>query len=227
MKKMFAVLVLMMAFMAMTTVVATAGDGCAASKTTKTETAEKAHEGCASKATATQAAAKTGCTGHADATHAAAKSGCTGHTDATHAASHKADCTAHDGVKCASVNLAIEGMVCQSCESAIKSALTGMPGVLQVEKISYKEGRAVVCVDPAKVKDVELVKAVTDKGYKAEVMPAVATAAATAEAGATNVAAKSGCAQATSACAKICGAAKATATNDTDKKAGCEEKKSN
>ena len=226
MKKMLAVLVLMMAFMAVTTVVATAGDGCAASKVSKTETAEKAHEGCASKTQATQAAAKTGCTGHVDATHAAAKSGCAGHTEAEHAA-HKAECTAHGGANCQSVALSIEGMVCQSCESTIKSALMEMPGVLHVEKISYKEGKALVCIDEAKVKDAELVKAVTNKGYKAEVMPAVVTAAATAEAGATNAAAKSGCAQATSACAKICGAAKATASKDTEKKADCGEKKSN
>ncbi|MBD3333616.1 hypothetical protein GF356_12270 [candidate division GN15 bacterium] len=200
MKKMLTVLVLMMAFMAMTSVVATAHDGCA-SKTTKTETAEKATK------------------------IDKAKAGCTGHTDATHAA-HKAECTHHDGVKCASLNLSIEGMVCQSCESVIKATLTEMPGVLAVEKISYKEGKALVCVDPAKVKDAELVKAVTNKGYKAEVMPAVATDATTATA--TKASAKSSCAKATSACAKICGKAKqASASKDSDKKTGCEEKKSN
>jgi len=169
MKKMLTVLVIMVAFMTMTSVVAFAGDGCAAAKTAKTETAEKtkAATTCASKAEVTQAVAKTGCAGHTEAEHAA----------------HKAECTAHKGGDCKSIALSIDGMVCQGCEGSIKAALAKVPGVLHVEKISHTDGKAVVCIDPDKVKDADLVTAVTNKGYKAEVVPAMAAAATPVKAG--------------------------------------------
>lgn len=76
--------------------------------------------------------------------------------------------------KCAMVDMSIKGMTCGGCETTIKTALENTPGVLKVESISYKDGLAHVCFDPDKVNLDNMTKVVVDKGYEAQIIPAVA-----------------------------------------------------
>ncbi len=85
--------------------------------------------------------------------------------------------------KCETTSLNISGMTCGGCESSITTALMKQEGVIKVVSIDHKSGLATVCFDPTKVESANLAKLVTSKGYKAEVIAAVATS----EAGATNV----------------------------------------
>ncbi len=74
------------------------------------------------------------------------------------------------------VQVSINGMTCVGCENSIKSTLTALPGVVKVGKVSHQEGLAVVVVDTKQTDCTSsVVKAVTNKGYKAEIIPAVAT----------------------------------------------------
>jgi copper chaperone CopZ len=73
------------------------------------------------------------------------------------------------------VSMNIKGMTCGGCESTVKTALTDVDGVVCVKSIDHKSGTAMVYVDDNKMKDNGwLTKAVTNKGYQAEVIPAVA-----------------------------------------------------
>lgn len=85
--------------------------------------------------------------------------------------------------KCETASLNISGMTCGGCESSITTALMKQEGVIKVVSIDHKSGLATVCFDPTKVESANLAKLVTSKGYKAEIIAAVATD----EAGATNV----------------------------------------
>ena len=76
---------------------------------------------------------------------------------------------------CDFTEISITGMTCTSCETILTGALEKVPGVAKVVMISYKDGKAVVAVDRKKAKGDFLVKAVADNGYKAEIIPAVAT----------------------------------------------------
>jgi copper chaperone CopZ len=76
---------------------------------------------------------------------------------------------------CGVVKLSVEGMTCGGCEQTVSAALEKAPGVYKVVKVDYKEGLALVCVNQKESSDETLAKAVTDTGYKAEVVPAVAT----------------------------------------------------
>lgn len=76
---------------------------------------------------------------------------------------------------CEMVSMSIKGMTCTGCEQGITTALMKLDGVKKVVSISHKEGSALVCIDPTKVKGEALVTAVVDKGYQAEIIPAVAT----------------------------------------------------
>lgn len=119
------------------------------------------------------------------------------------------------------IDMSIKGMTCTGCESTITACLSGLPGVVKVGKVSYKDGTAFVLVDPKKVQNESMVKAVSDKGYTAEIIPAVSitpigtqlTGDAKQPCGA---AAAAACAQ---KCAKPCGAAatKTAATEKTEK----------
>lgn len=73
------------------------------------------------------------------------------------------------------VNMSVKGMTCGGCESSVKASLEKIDGVVKVCNISYKENMAVVVIDPAKVKSDVITTAVTNKGYTAEIIPAVAT----------------------------------------------------
>lgn len=114
-------------------------------------------------------------------------------TSGSHMMSAKGQCTAGEAAACAAkmglpveecqklcatgeytmVSMSVKGMTCTSCESKISAGLTQVPGVVKVGKVSYQEGTAYVMVDPKKVKNEELVKAVGDTGYQAEIIPAV------------------------------------------------------
>ena len=70
--------------------------------------------------------------------------------------------------------ISIEGMTCGSCENSVKEALMKVDGVNRVVSISHVDKNAIVCVDATKNSNEALVKAVADKGYSAEIIPAVA-----------------------------------------------------
>jgi len=66
------------------------------------------------------------------------------------------------------IELKVTGMTCGHCEAAVDKALTAVPGVVQVVKVSRTEERVVVDGDP----DVAaLIAAIEEEGYHAE-MPA-------------------------------------------------------
>jgi copper chaperone CopZ len=70
--------------------------------------------------------------------------------------------------------IAVTGMTCTSCEKTISAALAEVPGVTEVVKVCHKSAEAVVKVDPAEVENARLTQAIADKGYQAEIIPAVA-----------------------------------------------------
>jgi len=154
-------------------------------------------------------------------------------SDNSHQMSAKGQCTPGEAAACAAklglsleecqklcasgeyshVNMSIKGMTCTGCENTITTCLQALPGVVKVGVVSYKDGTAFVMVDPKKVKNEDLVMAISDKGYQAEVIPAVSVTPANVQIGAQHpcgVAAASACAK---KCAKPCGAA----TPKTDK----------
>ena len=69
--------------------------------------------------------------------------------------------------------MSIKGMTCGSCENSVKTALTKIEGVKHVMSVSHKNETAVVCIDPTTCKTESLVKAVTAKGYTAQMVNAV------------------------------------------------------
>jgi len=71
--------------------------------------------------------------------------------------------------------MSVKGMTCGGCESSVKASLAKMDGVYEVAKVCHKGEVAVVVVDPKKVQDDALAQTVTNKGYEAQIMPAVAT----------------------------------------------------
>ncbi len=70
--------------------------------------------------------------------------------------------------------ISIEGMTCGSCENSVKEALLKVDGVNRIISISHVDKNAIVCIDATKNSNEALVKAVADKGYSAEIIPAVA-----------------------------------------------------
>lgn len=112
------------------------------------------------------------------------------------------------------VNMSIKGMTCGGCEGSVTAALEKTPGVVKVVSVNYKDGSALVCIDPAKTKAETLTQTVSNKGYEAQIIPAVATT------GATTKAAGAGC-------SKTCSPAEAAAcaAKDTKAKTGAEGSK--
>ena len=76
--------------------------------------------------------------------------------------------------KCEVVSLNITGMTCDGCESSITTALMEQKGVFKVVSIDHKTRLATVCFDPIKTDSDKLAKLVTKKGYKSEILAAVA-----------------------------------------------------
>jgi copper chaperone len=183
---------------------ALAGANCGGSKT-----ADKTAKTCGAKAT--QASAKTeGMTPE----QCAAKMGMTPEECAKlcgmSAEEHAKLCAGKE--HCGFTQMSVKGMTCGGCESSVKSALSSVDGVHKVIKVDYKTGTALVCCDPTKVDGKALTTAVTNKGYEAEIIPAVAKTTTTDDK-ASKVAGK-GCAP---GCAKTC-AAHAKTGGCTDKK---------
>ncbi len=109
----------------------------------------------------------------------------------THATSKDGQCTI-DGIKCDVTTLSVSGMTCGGCEKAVTAALVEVPGVVKVGKVCHKAGEATVYYDAEKTTAEALTAAVVDKGYKAEVIPAVAKTT-DAETASELTAAKAGC----------------------------------
>lgn len=68
------------------------------------------------------------------------------------------------------VSIAVQGMHCGDCSAKVTAALQGIDGVEAVA-VDYQSGAAEVAYDPAKVSPDELVKAIVDTGYQAELKP--------------------------------------------------------
>ena len=67
------------------------------------------------------------------------------------------------------VELAIEGMTCESCAVGLQHTLGRVPGVVSAE-VRYSEGRALIGTDPtAAVPAQSLVRAVEKAGYQAHI----------------------------------------------------------
>ncbi|MDX9858504.1 MAG: cation transporter [candidate division Zixibacteria bacterium] len=165
---------------------------------------------CASKATtaaatsdakATMVGSKSSC--GATATKAGAESACSaGKSDVTTAAAD-ADMAGFTLVK-----MSVNGMTCGGCEKSVTAALEKVDGVVKVKKVCSSEGVALVYVDPAKVKDNALLTtAVANKGFAAEVIPAVSKTSS--ETSMTKTGAD--------ACSKTCTAAEKAACSGTKK----------
>ena len=161
-------------------------------------------------------------------------------SDKLHQMSAKGQCTPEEAAACAAklgispeecqklcasgeyshVNMSIKGMTCTGCENTITTCLQALPGVVKVGVVSYKDGTAFVMVDPKKVKNEDMVAALSGKGYQAEIIPAVSVTPANVQiTGAQHpcgAAAASACAK---KCAKPCGAA-TPKTDKTDKGGG-------
>lgn len=168
----------------------TCGCSSKAKETSATKTSEKSS--CASKTDAEKAACASKASGD--------KASCSSKTNATKA-SASASCSEKDMEACAkklgvSVDeckkmcsekgsmtmhtISIEGMTCGSCEASLTKVIEAVPGVKKVVSISHKDKNAVVCVDKKNTCTTTLTKAITDKGYKAQIIPAVATTAVSA-----------------------------------------------
>lgn len=79
-----------------------------------------------------------------------------------------------DKENCGFTKINVQGMTCGGCESSVTTALKDVPGVIHVVKVSHTEGIALVCTDNIKCDPAGLTKAITDKGFKAQIIPAVA-----------------------------------------------------
>lgn len=62
---------------------------------------------------------------------------------------------------------AVEGMTCGGCEVGVKMKVKKLAGVESVEA-SYKEGTARVGYDPAEVTPEQIIAAIEELGYEAE-----------------------------------------------------------
>jgi copper chaperone len=171
---------------------------CGGDKATESKSANAS--GCASKATAKMVSSEQ------VETKSVSASGCSAAKEisAQTASAHSADCAALcAGKNCSYTTMSIKGMTCGGCEQSVKTALMELDGVIKVVEVNYKEGYAKVCVDATKCNNEKLTMAVANKGFKAEVIPAVATTGAPADAKLTTQ---------KSSCAATCAAAKAAKT---------------
>jgi copper chaperone CopZ len=87
-------------------------------------------------------------------------------------AAHAKSCD-KDG-KCELTAFAVTGMTCAGCEQTVSSTLASIEGVKKVVEVCHEAGLALCCVDGSKVESEALTRAIADKGYKAEIIPAVA-----------------------------------------------------
>lgn len=198
MKKMIFLGLSGLAVLALTVAPVVAGENCSGTKTTATTASKSA---CGSKTEGTNAkmiGSGASCGDKATATTASAHPGCnldgkklTAEECAammkTMSAEECAKLCGYEG-KMEMVNMNIKGMTCGGCEGSVTAALEKTPGVVKVLSVNYKDGSALVCIDPAKTKAETLTQTVANKGYEAQIIPAVATTT-----GATTKAAGAGC----------------------------------
>jgi copper chaperone len=161
--------ILALAFLAFATApVVFSGDGCPMSK----KTADKPEEVKAAGASAA------GCPGHAANAQMMSGKGCTPEQMAACAKAKgisPEECAKMCADKaCCHAMVGIKGMTCEGCEKTIQTALEGVPGIMRVVSVSYKDGQAWVCYDSSKCQTASMVTAITGKGYQAEILPAVA-----------------------------------------------------
>lgn len=76
----------------------------------------------------------------------------------------------------------VEGMTCGGCEAGVKAKVKKLAGVDSVEA-SYQEGTARVVYDPAKVTPQQIIAAIEQLGYEAELEETGAQARAGARSG--------------------------------------------
>lgn len=180
MKKLFTLSLALIALFAFA-ISTSAGENC--SGTTAKKTDAKSSTCSASKTTATQASSSACTASKTNATQASAKSACSEEQMAACAKAlgmSKEDCAkmCADGSHTIKT-ISIEGMTCTGCENSVKTALQKVEGVKNVVSISHKDKTAVVCFDPKKCEPATLTKTITSKGYKAQIMPAVAKVSST------------------------------------------------
>ena len=82
------------------------------------------------------------------------------------------------GPQLAHVTLAVEGMDCTACATAIENRLSGLAGVRKVS-VSYKQKKAEVDFDESLVTVAVLEKAIADSGYKSHPVPGPVASIAT------------------------------------------------
>jgi copper chaperone len=166
-KKLGILVIALVAFVAFASAPVSACDG---NKTTKTTSAEKS---CSAKQTAQMASA------HGkmcDAKDAQACSVANMEACAKLMGMTKEECqeVCGENAKFSMATIDIKGMTCGGCENSVKTALMKIEGVQNVAAISHEKELAVVVFDPKVATEATLTKTVTDKGYQAQIVPAVA-----------------------------------------------------
>ncbi len=102
------------------------------------------------------------------------KAACGAKTGTTSADANQAEVSA----QFASATFNVSGMTCNGCVSKVTTALKNTDGVKSVDKVDYKTGTAMVTYDASDVScPSKLAKVITDAGFAAEIVPAVATSA--------------------------------------------------
>ncbi|GAP92176.1 putative heavy metal translocating P-type ATPase [Rosellinia necatrix] len=69
----------------------------------------------------------------------------------------------------ATTTVAIEGMTCGACTSAVEGGFTGLDGILRFN-ISLLAERAIIIHDPAKVPSEKIVEIIEDRGFDAKIL---------------------------------------------------------
>ncbi|CAN6177213.1 unnamed protein product [Urochloa humidicola] len=70
----------------------------------------------------------------------------------------------------AEAHVRVTGMTCSACTSAVESAVSARPGVRRVA-VSLLQNRAHVVFDPALAKVEDIIEAIEDAGFEAEIIP--------------------------------------------------------
>nr|QGP73769.1 Copper-exporting ATPase [Sedum alfredii] len=76
------------------------------------------------------------------------------------------------------LQIRITGMTCAACSNSVESALTSLNGVVSAS-VALLQNKAEVLFDPSVVKVEDVVEAVEDAGFEAEIIPQSSTAATT------------------------------------------------
>lgn len=68
-------------------------------------------------------------------------------------------------VKAETIQVSVQGMVCEACSSKVAKALASLPGV-QKEEVCHQSKKAVVTFDPKKVDSQKILAAIESTGFK-------------------------------------------------------------